>query len=116
MKQYLKVFAGLAVLGALAACVETTTGSTGGQMPVSPDGPPFITGMSPDVSQAAINSCYAALDDTTDGMVRVVGGETSEAATAIYMRVGDNGAPWRCLVSSDGRNPSLMFMGSEGAL
>jgi len=45
-----------------------------------------------------------------------VGGETSEAATAIYARVGENGAPWRCLVDADGRNPSLMCMGDEGSL
>ncbi|MEW9919528.1 hypothetical protein AB2B41_07935 [Marimonas sp. MJW-29] len=72
--------------------------------------------MASDVSQAAINSCRTALDLQTDGNVIVVGGETSEAATAIYMRVGENGAPWRCLVSPDGSNPSTMFMGSEGTL
>ena len=33
-----------------------------------------------------------------------------------YMRVGANGAPWRCLVSGDGSNPSLMFVGNEGQL
>ena len=28
------------------------------------------------------------------------------------MRVGENGAPWRCLVSADGSDPSTMVMGS----
>jgi len=102
----------------MAGCVvvETSGEAGGGQMPVSPDGPPFIASMSPDVSQAAVEACVGALDAQTDGAVRVAGGETSQAATAIYMRVGSNGAPWRCLVAADGSNPSLMFMGSEGAL
>ena len=101
---------------ALSGCVEDTGGGTMTQLPVAPGSPPFITSMAPDVSQAAINSCRNALDAQTDGAVVVVGGETSQAATAIYMRVGANGAPWRCLVSADGGNPSVEFMGSEGAL
>ena len=87
-------------------------GGTAAQMPVAPGSPPFITSMAPDVSQAAIDSCRSALASQTDGGVTVVGGETSQAATAIYMRVGANGAPWRCLVSADGRNPSTMYMGN----
>ena len=105
----------IAAAALLSGCVETTGGGTS-QMPVAAGGPPFITSMAPDVSQAAINACRAALESTTSGGVTVEGGETSEAATAIYMRVGANGAPWRCLVSADGGNPSLMFMGDEGAL
>lgn len=116
MQHPLKIMAGIAALGALAGCMETAGGTTSGQMPVAPGSPPFITNMAPDVSSAAINSCRAELDAQTDGAVTVVGGETSQANTAIYMRVGSNGAPWRCLVSPDGRNPSLMFMGSEGYL
>jgi len=85
-------------------------------MAPSPAGPPFIESMDGSVSNAAISSCSNALDAQTDGAVRVVGSEFSQAATAVYMRVGTNGAPWRCLVSNDGSNPSLMFMGSEGSL
>jgi hypothetical protein len=99
----------LLLLG-LTACVEDT-----GSMAPSPSGPPFITTYSPDVSNAAVDACRNALDAQTDGAVQVVGSEFSQANSAVYMRVGANGAPWRCLVSNDGRGPELMFMGSEGA-
>lgn len=99
----------------LAACAETGSPAMDAPMPASPAGPPFITSMSPDVSSAAISACQSALTAQTEGGVTVVGGETSEAATAVYMRVGANGAPWRCLVAPDGSNPDLMFMGDEGA-
>ena len=68
-------------------------------------------------SEAAMVSVLPAeLESMTEGVVTAVGSEFSEAATAVYLRVGANGAPWRCLVSSDGSNPSVMFMGDEGAL
>ncbi|SIO43733.1 hypothetical protein SAMN05444722_2145 [Rhodovulum sp. ES.010] len=115
MTRTFRLIAGLGALAALSACVETTGGSAA-QMPVAPGSPAFITGMSPDVSQAAINSCRSALASQTTGGVTVVGSEFSQANSAVYMRVGANGAPWRCLVSNDGRGPDLMFMGSEGFL
>ncbi|MWD26249.1 hypothetical protein E0K89_002020 [Aquicoccus sp. SCR17] len=104
-----------AALAALAGCVETTGSGGAAQMPVAPGSPPFIEG-SFTASDAATNSCRNALNAQTTGGVRVVGSESSEAAHAVYMRVGENGAPWRCLVSADGRNPSLDFLGSEGFL
>lgn len=88
--------------------------ATASQMPVAPGSPPFIEG-SFGASDAATNACRNLLESQTSGGVRVVGSEFSQAASAVYMRVGANGAPWRCLVSDDGRNPSTMFMGSEGA-
>ncbi|MDU8911659.1 hypothetical protein [Aestuariicoccus sp. MJ-SS9] len=87
-----------------------------GQMAPDPSGPPFIETMDVSVSDAAVTACRTTLDAETDGDVVVVGSEFSEAATAVYMRVGANGAPWRCLVSGDGSNPSLMFVGNEGTL
>ena len=78
-------------------------------------GPPFIEG-SFGASDAAVNACRTLLESQTSGGVSVVGSEFSQANSAVYMRVGSNGAPWRCLVSDDGSNPSLMFMGDEGAL
>lgn len=110
-----------AVLGAallLGACTETgSTESTGSAAPMaaSANGPPFVETMDGSVSDAAVNACAALLESQTSGGVTVVGSEFSEAATAVYMRVGENGAPWRCLVSEDGTNPTTMFMGSEGA-
>jgi len=113
--QYLKIFTGVGALAALSACVETTGSSSGGQMAPAAGGPPFIEG-SFGASSAATSACQNALASQTTGGVRVVGSESSEAAHAVYMRVGANGAPWRCLVSTDGSNPSLTFEGSEGAL
>ena len=110
MNDLLKIAAGVAALAALAGCVETAGG-----MEASPMAPPFIETYDPSVSNAAVSACRSALDAQTDGDVQVVGSEFSEANTAIYMRVGANGAPWRCLVSSDGIVAELMFMGSEGA-
>ena len=114
MTRMYKFFIGLGALAALPACVETT-GESASQLPVAPGGPPFIEG-SFSASDAAVNSCRNLLASQTTGGVRVVGSESSEANHAVYMRVGANGAPWRCLVSADGRNPSVMFMGSEGTL
>lgn len=110
MKIPLPIVPGLVAVAALAGCVETT----GEMVPISSVGP-FITTMDRSVSDAAVRACVAALDAETDGAVRVAGTEFSQANSAVFMRVGDTGAPWRCLVSNDGRAPELMFMGSEGA-
>ncbi len=114
MTNIIRILTGVAALAALAGCTETTGG--GGTMQASPSGPPFITTMDASVSNAAVSACRDALDAQTDGAVQVVGSEFSEANSAVYMRVGANGAPWRCLVANDGRGASLMFLGDEGAL
>jgi len=100
---------GLAAAAALAGCVEDT-GSSSSSNPMFPN-----VGFSPDVSQRAVNACRAAVDAQTDGAVEVVGTEFSQANNAVYMRVGPQRAPWRCLVSNDGRVAEVMFVGSEGA-
>ena len=115
MKTALKTVFGVSALAALSACVETSGSPSSGQMAPAAGGPPFIEGTF-SASSAATTSCQNALAAMTTGGVRVVGSESSEAAHAVYMRVGENGAPWRCLVSADGRNPSTEFMGSEGFL
>ncbi len=114
MRQLHTLAIGLAALGALSACVETTGSATVAQMPVAPGGPPFIEG-SFGASEAATNACRNLLASQTSGGVSVVGSEFSQAASAVYIRVGANGAPWSCLVSNDGSNPSVTFVGSEGA-
>jgi len=101
------------LLASHAGCVET---STSGTVSTAPGVPPFITTIDGSVSTAAVDACRGALDAQTDGAVQVVGSEFSEAASAVYMLVGPQRAPWRCLVANDGRNPSLEFQGSEGAL
>lgn len=116
MKHSVSLIVGVGALAALTACVETTGSSTSvSQMPVAPGSPAFIEGTF-GASDAAVRACMNLLSSQTDGGVRVVGSEASEAAHAVYMRVGANGAPWRCLVSANGSNPSTMFMGSEGFL
>lgn len=106
-----KLIVGVAVLTSLTACVE----DTGAMMPASPAGPSLITTFDPAVSTTAVNVCQNTLGQQVDGAVTVVGTEYSEANVAVYMRVGANGAPWRCLVSNDGSGASVMFLGSEGA-
>lgn len=110
MFQTMKAIAAVTALAALGACVEDT-----GMMPTSPAGPSIRTTFDPAVSNAAVTVCQNALAQQVDGNVTVVGTEYSEANVAVYMRVGANGAPWRCLVGNDGRGAELMFLGSEGA-
>lgn len=110
MSHISRIVVGLAAMAALAGCVEEAG------MPSSPMGPPVITTYDPMVSNAAVSACSNLLASQTDGGVSVVGTEYSEANVAVYMRVGANGAPWRCLVSNDGRGADLMFLGSEGFL
>lgn len=105
-----KIIIGAAALTALAGCMELTGGAT--QLP---SGPPMINTFDPAVSNVAVETCRRALDRETDGGVSVVGTEYSEANVAVYMRVGAQGAPWRCLVSNSGGATELMYMGSEGA-
>lgn len=106
-----QMICGAAALMALAGCV----GDPGGMMPTSPAGPSIRTTFDPAVSNTAVAVCRSKLAQQVDGNLSVVGTEYSEANVAVYMRVGANGAPWRCLVSNDGRGAELMFMGSEGA-
>lgn len=106
----------LTALALLAGCVEDSGSMDSTPMAASPAGQPFITTFDGSVSNAAISACRTELESMTEGGVTAVGSEFSEAATAVYLRVGANAAPWRCLVSNDGSNPSVMFMGDEGAL
>lgn len=109
MFRTMKAVAAVTALAALGACVEDTG------MPTSPVGPSIRTTFDPAVSNTAVTVCQNTLAQQVNGNVSVVGTEYSEANVAVYMRVGANGAPWRCLVSNDGRGAELMFLGSEGA-
>ncbi|SIS87249.1 hypothetical protein SAMN05421759_1052 [Roseivivax lentus] len=84
-------------------------------MAPAPGSAPFIEGTF-GASDAAVTACRDLLASQTEGGVTVVGSEFSQANSAVYMRVGANGAPWRCLVGDDGSNPSVEFQGSEGTL
>lgn len=112
------LFSAASVLALLSACDDTMARSeTGGRDMMAPvaGGPPFREG-STGASTAAIDACQTALQSQVAGGVMVVGSEFSEANSAVYMRVGANGAPWTCLVGDDGSDPSLTFVGSEGTL
>lgn len=101
----------LAAILALTGCVEEAPG-TSEQMPAVGT---FLEGTS-EASDAATTACRDLLASQTTGGVRVVCSEVSQAASTVYMRVGPNCAPWSCLVGNDGRDPSITFVGREGAL
>jgi len=103
----------LAGIALLAACA-----SDGGSrpQPASQPAPPDV-GFSDMVSDAAVSKCRLELQSQVDGGVEVTGTEFSEANSAVYMVVGGNRAPWKCLVAADGSgDPYLEFMGTDGAL
>lgn len=114
MTHMIKLGLATAAMVALSGCVEDT-GSGSTMMQPAPGSPPFIEGNF-GASDAAVAACRNALQAQVTGGVTVVGSEFSQANSAVYMRVGADGAPWRCLVGDDGSNPSLEFQGSEGFL
>ena len=111
MFQISKMIIGATALVVLAGCVE----DTGGAMPTSPAGPGLVTSFDPAVPAVAVNVCQNTLARQVDGGVTVVGTESVESSSAVYMRVGSNGAPWRCIVRNDGSGAQVMFLRSEGA-
>jgi hypothetical protein len=78
----------------------------GGRFDPIPD-----VGFAPEVTGAAVDACRRRLDAETDGAVDIAASEFSQANSAVYMTVGPQRAPWRCLVSNDGVVQELMFMG-----
>lgn len=109
MRYLVKLAGGILASLMLSGCVEDL-GSTGAQNPMFPN-----VGFSPDVTTTALNACRAAVDAQTEGRVETVGTEFSQAASAVYLVVGPQRAPWRCLTSNDGKVSEVMFVGSEGA-
>ncbi len=105
-----RVAIALATVALLAACqADSPPPQAASQAP--------NVGMSPDVTQAAIDACKAALaKEAQNTAIEVTGTEFSQANSAVYMALGPQRAPWRCLVGNDGRGAEVMFMGSEGAL
>lgn len=98
------------VAGALLAGCADMLVSGSSSDPMFPD-----VGFSPDVSQMAMNACRDAVVAGTAGAVEVVGSEASQANNAVYLVVGPQCAPWRCLASNDGTVAEVMFVGSERA-
>ncbi len=54
--------------------------------------------------------------ETNNANVSVMSSEFSQANTMVMVAVGDDAAPWRCLVSSEGMVAEVSFAGGEGFL
>lgn len=85
----------------LAGCIETTDTYA----PTS-----MRTGSAVDE-----NACLSAVAAETKNTVTILSSEFSQANTIVMVGVGDQRAPWKCLVSN-GRVAEVMFAGSEGYL
>lgn len=95
----------------IAGC-QTDTGS--GNVAQLPSSPIPQVGFDANVSNAAVDACRNALTAQTQGGVDVVASEFSQANVTIYMTVGPQRAPWKCLVSNSGAGPELEYLGSNG--
>jgi hypothetical protein len=69
------------------------------------------------VSQAAIDACLKAVKaQTNESDLNVMSTEFSEANSLVMIAVGQQRAPWKCLVSNDGQGAEVSFAGDEGKL
>lgn len=67
-----------------------------------------------DVSRAAKRACLKeAASETGERNVAVLSAEFSEANSLVMVGVGENRAPWRCLVSNDGVINEFYFAGDD---
>lgn len=53
---------------------------------------------------------------TNNSLVVVLSSAISEAGTQVIIGVGEDRAPWNCIVYTDGATAGLEFLGDEGAL
>ncbi|MCB1494831.1 MAG: hypothetical protein KDJ86_03515 [Bauldia sp.] len=68
-----------------------------------------------DTETVTNNACLAAVKkETGEGKVSILSNEFSEANTLVMLGVGDNDAPWKCLVSNDGAVQEIEFTGNDG--
>lgn len=75
------------------------------------------TDSSSDVSDAAIDACLKAVSaETSEPNVSAMSTEFSEANSVVMVGVGEQRAPWKCLVSNDGDVAEVSFTGDEGKL
>ena len=96
--------AALCIAGlALAACSETTDTA-------QPSSEPLRTGSSADES-----TCLSAVGRETANSVTILSSDFSQAGTIVMVGVGEQRAPWRCLISR-GVVQEIMSMTDEGAL
>lgn len=100
-----KSIVGIAALAALAGCVETTGGA---KHAVS-------MRTAPEADELACLRAVAGPTGANNGIVEVMSSETSEANNLVMVAVGDQRAPWRCLVK-DGQVREVYFAGNEGTM
>lgn len=107
------VAATLSVL-AIAACVAPPS-SPSAPPPAQPAAAPAVSSrQAPAVAESA---CLTAVSrQTREPQVSVLSSEFSQANSLVMVGVGPKRAPWRCLVSNDGKVAEVSFAGSEGAL
>lgn len=93
-----RVFAGLILLGALAACTED-------------EGTPVAA-----TPTLAEQGCLRDVTATTNNPdVSLISSSFSEAGTEVVVGVGPDRAPWRCIGYSDGTTAGIMSLTDEGA-
>ncbi|MCB1489022.1 MAG: hypothetical protein KDJ88_16395 [Bauldia sp.] len=68
-----------------------------------------------DTETVTNNACLAAVKkETGESKVSILSNEFSEANTLVMVGVGANDAPWKCLVSNDGKVQEIEFTGDDG--
>ena len=106
MKHVMKI-ATLVASVVLAGCAVDNGGGYPSAVAQTASGTPSV----------AEQACLAAVSNqTNNGDVAILSSEFSEANSLVMVGVGEQRAPWRCLVSNDGVVAEVMFSGDEGAL
>ena len=100
-----KTVLGIAALATLAGCVESTGGSK----------PAVSMRTAPETDELACLQAVAGPNGANNRIVEVMSSETSEANNLVMVAVGDQRAPWRCLVKN-GQVREVTFAGNEGTL
>lgn len=95
----------IAAAGLLTGCVETT-GQGGERVSMR---------TAPEADELACLRAVAGPGGANNPIVEVMRSETSEANNLVMVAVGDQRAPWRCLVQ-DGQVREVFFAGNEGTL
>lgn len=130
------IIVSIALAFGLAACSDQGGGGTKTQAPAAeskaPEAKPAAESKAPEAKPAAPAeksartpsgdtesvtnaACLAAVSkETGEKDVSVLSNEFSEANTLVMVGVGANRAPWKCLVSSDGKVQEVSFTGTDG--
>jgi hypothetical protein len=112
MKRLVLIAAPLAM--ALAGCNSDQSAAPASVSAMTPSG---VTRPPGGPNLAAERICVKAVQQQTNALgVAILSSEFSQAATVVMLGFPDAQAPWRCLVTSDGRVSEVTYTGSEGRL